>query len=97
MKKSSDTIENRTRGLRFVAQCFNYYATARPLNAHRSSYKLPVIRQILIKLEFSVDFQTTIKCQISQNSIRWVPSCSMWKDRRHDEADSRFLQFYEHA
>ena len=51
---------------------------------------------------FSTDFRTISEYQISWNSVRWEPSCSMRKrgtdrqtDRhnRSDEANSRFSQF----
>jgi len=46
------------------------------------------------------DFQKTLKYQISRKSLHWKPSCSMRMDGRvdrHDKANSRFLQFGEHA
>ena len=41
-------------------------------------------------------FRNILRYQISQKSVQWVPSCSMWTDR-HDEANSRFSQFCEQA
>jgi len=49
---------------------------------------------------FSADFRRTIKYKISRKSAQWEPSCSLRTDRRmdrHDEANSGFSQFSEHA
>jgi hypothetical protein len=57
--------------------------------------------QILMKLEFSRQyFQKVFKFQISWKSVKWEPRCSMRTDGQtdgHDEANSRFTQFFESA
>jgi hypothetical protein len=54
------------------------------------SCKVPIILvQFQWKLNFLTHFQKILKFQISQKSIQWEPSCSMWTDRhinRHDIA-----------
>ena len=53
--------------------------------------------QILIKTWiFSTDFLHILIYQISQKSVRWKPSCSMWMDGRmdrHNKANLHFLQY----
>jgi len=44
---------------------------------------------------FSTYFWKTFKYQILWKSVQWEQSCSMRTDR-HDEANIRFSQFYEH-
>jgi len=56
---------------------------------------------IVMKLEFSGQFfLKLLKYKISSISVHWESSCSMRADRRtdrHDEANSSFSQFCEHA
>jgi hypothetical protein len=48
-----------------------------------------------MKFEFSQQIiEKSIKYQVSSKSVHWEPSCSMRTDG-HDEASSRFSQFYE--
>jgi hypothetical protein len=59
-------------------------------------YPLFSYRQILMKFEFSGHIFETHKYQISWKSIQLKPSFCMRVDAqtdRHDEANSRFLQF----
>jgi len=48
----------------------------------------------------STHYRKIFKYQISWNSVQWQPRCSMrteGRTDRHDEANSRFWQFYERA
>jgi hypothetical protein len=42
------------------------------------------------------EFRKNLKYQISSKSVQWEPSCSM-QTNGHEEANSRFSQFCEHA
>jgi hypothetical protein len=54
-------------------------------NVHRASCTVPVIFvRFKWKLNFSTDFGKILQCQISQKSVQWEPTCSMWTDRRTD-------------
>jgi hypothetical protein len=70
------------------------------IHVHRSSCKVPVIRQILMKLEFSRQiFEKYSNNHISWKSIQWEPSCTMRAEGqmgRHNEANCHFSQFCEH-
>ena len=49
----------------------------------------------VIKFEFSwQNFRKILKYEISLKSVQWEPSCSEGSDD-HDEANSRFSQFWE--
>jgi hypothetical protein len=57
--------------------------------------------RILIKFEFSrQSFRKGLKYHVSSKSVQWEQSCCMRRDGQtdgHDEANSRILQFGEHA
>ena len=42
------------------------------------------------------DFREILKYQVSSKSVQWEQSCSM-RAGGHDEANSRFSQFWERA
>jgi len=51
---------------------------------------------------FWTEFWLILRRQISWKSVQWEPSCCMRTEGRrqtdgHDEANSRFLQFFERA
>jgi len=56
--------------------------------------KYPLFLSDLMELEFSEQiFLQILKYHISQKSVQWKPSCSMWMDgqmERHDRANSHF-------
>jgi hypothetical protein len=52
------------------------------------------------QMGFNSVFKGLTKYQISRKSVHWEPSCFVRTDGRtdgHDEANSRFSQFYESA
>ena len=59
--------------------------------------KYPFVCHVFMKLEFSrKNFEKILKYETSWKSVQWEPSCFMRKGRRtrHDEANSRFSQFF---
>jgi hypothetical protein len=78
-------------------------------NIHMSSCKYPLFLSDFSETWiFSTDFGIILKYKISWKSDQWGQSCSMCSDRltdgrtdkqtdRHDEANSRFSQFWERA
>jgi hypothetical protein len=68
-------------------------------NVYRSSCKVPfILVQVLVKLEFSrqlFEKFSTIKFHETPSSGSRVAPCG--QTDRHDEADSRLLQFAERA
>jgi hypothetical protein len=96
---SNDNKKLFTKIVRLVAQCLNQLRH----RVHSSSYKIPVIlvRFFNETWIFATAFWKILKYKISWKSVRWKPSCSLRRaDRqtdRHDEANSRFSQFFERA
>jgi len=71
------------------------------INGHRSSCKVAVLLfTFQSNSNFLDKFSESIQMSYFMISIDWEPSCSMRTDGqtdRHDEANSRFLQFCERA
>jgi hypothetical protein len=68
-------------------------------NEQMSSHKIPII--ILVRLEWNSNFlnqflKNILKYEISWKPVKWQSICSMQTDG-HDDTNSHFSQFCEHA